>query len=218
MEKIRLLLLEDQTLFRVMLSQLLNTESDFEVAAQCSTSLQALDALGRHQIDLVLLDYDVGNRGTGAEFIRQARNVGYGGRFFVLTAGLNGADYVRALSLGITGIILKDSPPELLTEALRKAVVGETWIDPGCLESLVKAVESEGRQARKYRFTARERAVLNGVFSGLTNRKIGSELKISEGSVKSALQQLFIKTGVRTRSQLVRVVLEEYGTERVLSS
>jgi len=53
--------------------------------------------------------------------------------------------------------------------------------------------------------------VLKGVFEGLTNKEIAASLSISEGSVKSALQQLFIKTGVRTRSQLVRVALEEYA-------
>jgi DNA-binding NarL/FixJ family response regulator len=54
--------------------------------------------------------------------------------------------------------------------------------------------------------------VLKGVFEGLTNKEIAQQLDISEASVKSALQQLFMKTSVRTRSQLVRVALEEYGT------
>ena len=55
------------------------------------------------------------------------------------------------------------------------------------------------------------RRLLKGLFEGLTNKEIGAHLNISEASVKSALQQLFTKTGVRTRSQLVRVALEEYG-------
>ena len=54
--------------------------------------------------------------------------------------------------------------------------------------------------------------MLKGVFEGLTNKEIAQQLDISEASVKSALQQLFMKTSVRTRSQLVRVALEEYGT------
>jgi two-component system nitrate/nitrite response regulator NarL len=73
-------------------------------------------------------------------------------------------------------------------------------------------VESEGKQSRRNQLSERERDVLKGVFSGLSNKEIGAQLKISEASVKSALQQLFVKTGVRTRSQLVRVALEEYGT------
>jgi DNA-binding NarL/FixJ family response regulator len=212
MGKVRLLLLDDHTLFRVMLSRLLETEPEFEVASQCSTIAEAIEALGAGSIDLVLLDYDLGNRDTGLQFVRRARESGYSGRIFLVTAGMNDADYVRALGLGVCGIFLKHSSPELLTEAIHKVMAGETWIDPRCIQGLVKAVESEGRQARKSQLSDRERDVLRGVFAGLSNKEIGAQLNISEASVKSALQQLFLKSGVRTRSQLVRVALEEYGS------
>jgi len=207
-----LLLLDDHTLFRVMLGRLLETESDFRVVSQCSSIEDALEALGRHHIDLVLLDYDLGNRETGLQFIRRAREAGYSRRIFIVTAGMNDADYVRALGLGVCGVFLKHSSPELLTEAIHKVLAGETWIDQRCVQGLVKAIETEGRRSRKIQLSEREREVLKGVFAGLSNKEIGDQLDISEASVKSALQQLFIKTGVRTRSQLVRVALEEYGT------
>src|SRR5579871_4850690 len=208
MANIQLLLVDDHTLFRVMLSRLLDTEPDFRVMANCSTSKEALEALEKYPIDLVLLDYDLGNRETGFQFLRQARDAGYTGRVFLVTAGMNDADYVRALGLGICGIFLKHSPPELLTEAIHKVMAGETWIDPRCVQALVKAVESEGQHSRKDQLSDREREVLKGVFAGLSNKEIAAQLSISEASVKSALQQLFIKTGVRTRGQLVRVALE----------
>jgi DNA-binding NarL/FixJ family response regulator len=211
MAKTQLLLLDDHTLFRAMLSRLLDTEADFRVAAHCSSSQEALDALGRHPVDLVLLDYDLGNRQNGFQFIRAAREVGFTGRIFIVTAGMNDADYVRALGLGVCGIFLKHSSPELLIQAIHKVMAGETWIDQRCVQALVKAVESEGHQARKNQLSERERDVLKGVFAGSSNKEIAAHLKISEASVKSALQQLFVKTGVRTRSQLVRVALEEYG-------
>jgi DNA-binding NarL/FixJ family response regulator len=206
-----LLLLDDHTLFRVMLGRLLETEPDFRVVSHCSTTEEALAALQQHPVDLVLLDYDLSNQETGFLFIRRARDAGYSGRIFIVTAGMNDSDYVRALGLGVCGIFLKHSPPELLTEAIHKVMTGETWIDPRCVQALVKAVESEGRQARRNQLSEREREVLRGVFAGLTNKEIGAQLNISEASVKSALQQLFVKTGVRTRGQLVRVALEEYG-------
>jgi DNA-binding NarL/FixJ family response regulator len=212
MGKTQLLLLDDHTLFRAMLGRLLETESEFRVVAQCSTSQEALEAMSRHRIDLVLLDYDLGNRETGFQFIRRAREGGYSNRIFIVTAGMNDADYVRALGLGVCGIFLKHSEPELLTEAIHKVMAGETWIDKRCIQGLVKAVETEGRHSRRNQLSERERDVLKGVFSGLSNKEIGAQLKISEASVKSALQRLFVKTGVRTRSQLVRVALEEYGT------
>lgn len=211
MANIQLLLLDDHTLFRVMLSRLLDTDSNFHVAAQCSSSPEALEAIGRYRIDLVLLDYDLGDRRTGFQFIRQARDARYTGRIFMVTAGMMDADYVRALGLGVCGIFLKHSSPELLTEAIHKVIAGETWIDQRCLQALVQAVDSQGGQVRRNELTERERQVLNGVFAGLSNKEIGAQLEISEASVKSALQQLFVKTGVRTRSQLVRVALEEYG-------
>lgn len=211
MARIQLLLLDDHALFRVMLGRLLDTDSEFEVLADCSTIHEALSALAQKRIDLVLLDYELGKRETGFHFIRQARESGYGGRIFIVTAGMPDADYVTALAQGVCGIFLKHSSPELLIEAIHKVMAGQTWIDQRCVQSLVQALANEGGETRQSELTERERQVLKGVFAGLSNKEIASQLSISEASVKSALQQLFTKTGVRTRSQLVRVALEEYG-------
>jgi DNA-binding NarL/FixJ family response regulator len=211
-DKIQLLLLDDHALFRVMLSRLLDTDPSFHVVAHSSSIPDALLALQQHRVDLVLLDYDLGNRETGFHFIRLAREAGYTGRIILVTAGMNDGDYVRALKYGVSGIFLKHSSPELLTEAIHKVIAGETWVDQQCIQALVQAVETEsGVGVRRPELTDRERQILRGVFEGLTNKEIGARLNISEASVKSGLQQLFLKTGVRTRSQLVRVALEEYG-------
>src|SRR5262245_58789095 len=92
--KVHLLLLDDHALFRVMLSRFLDRESDFRVVAHCSSVDQALTTFRQHQVDLVLLDYDLGQRATGFQFIERARNAGYAGRIFIVTAGMNDADYV----------------------------------------------------------------------------------------------------------------------------
>jgi DNA-binding NarL/FixJ family response regulator len=212
MAKLTLLLLDDHTLFRVMLSRLLETDENFEVVAHCSTSAEALDSLANKHVDMVLLDYDLGHRETGLHFVRGAREAGYKGRIFLVTAGMPDAEYVRALGLGVCGIFLKHSPPEMLTEAIHKVVAGEICIDPRCIQALATALDAKAVQSRPGDLTDRERDVLRGVFSGLSNKEIGANLRISEASVKSALQQLFVKTGVRTRSQLVRVALEDYGS------
>jgi two-component system, NarL family, nitrate/nitrite response regulator NarL len=206
---IRLLLLDDHTLFRESLAQLLATEPDFQIVARCATSAEAIEVLLRDAIDLVLLDYDLGDE-QGLPFIRKARDAGYRGRIFMVTAGMTDVDSVRAFGHGICGIFLKHSSPELLSTAIRKVMAGETWIDERCIQALVKAV---GGGDRRRELTERERQVLKGVFEGLSNKEIATRLSISEASVKSALQQLFLKTGVRTRSQLVRVALEEHGSE-----
>jgi two-component system, NarL family, nitrate/nitrite response regulator NarL len=210
MANTQLLLLDDHTLFRVMLSKLLDTEPDFRVVAHCPSVQEALEALESNRVDLLLLDYELGTRETGFQFIRRARHAGYAGRIFIVTAGMTDADYVRALGHGVCGIFLKHGSPELLIEAIHKVMAGETWIDQRCIQALAQAVENQGRNAPN-QLTERERQVLKGVFEGKSNKEIGAELNLSEASVKSALQQLFLKTGVHTRSQLVRVALEEYG-------
>jgi len=207
--EILLLLLDDHTLFRVSLSQLLATEPDLMMVAHCATSEEALASLRLHEIDLVLLDYDLGDE-NGLQFIRKAREAGYAGRIFIVTAGMSDAESVRALGLGVCGIFLKHSSPALLADAIRKVMAGETWIDQRCVQALVRAVDRTGDREQRRRLSERERAVLKGVSEGLSNKEIAQHLGISEASVKSALQQLFMKTAVRTRSQLVRVALEEF--------
>lgn len=207
----KLLLVDDHTLFRAMLSRLLGTESAFEVVADCSSIREGLDVLAKQQVDLVLLDFDLGKRETGVQFIQKARAAGYHARIFIVTAGMTSADYVTALGLGICGLFLKHSPPELLLEAIEKVMAGQTWIDQRCIQDLAQAISGAPNMARTNDLTEREKQVLKGVFTGLSNKEIGTQLNISEASVKSALQQLFTKLGVRTRSQLVRVALEEYG-------
>ncbi|HYM06042.1 MAG TPA: response regulator transcription factor [Terriglobales bacterium] len=211
MASIRLLLLDDHSLFRESLSQLLDTDPDFRMVAHCASSGEALQALARNAVDLVLLDYDLGEE-DGFQFMRKARDAGYRGRILIVTAGMTDADYVRALGQGVSGIFLKHSPPAQLSEAIRKVMAGQTWIDQRCIRFLVQAVERTDSRERRKQLSDRERHVLKGVFEGLTNKEIARRLSVSEASVKSALQQLFVKASVRTRSQLVRVALEEYGT------
>lgn len=203
------MLLDDHTLFRESLSRLLDTEPDFEMVAHCASSQEALAVLSGNTVDLVLLDYDLGEE-NGLQFIRKARAAGYKGRIFIVTAGMSDADSVRALGHGVCGIFLKHSSPALLADAIRKVIAGETWVDQRCIRALVEAVERTGEPEPRKPLTARERQVLQGVFEGLSNKEIAERVGISEASVKSALQQLFLKTSVRTRSQLVRVALEDY--------
>jgi DNA-binding NarL/FixJ family response regulator len=208
MDKIRILLLDDHALFREGLSRLLEGEPDLEMAACCATVGEASEVLRHKPIDLVLLDYDLGKE-RGFEFIAQARQGGFKGRFLMVTAGMSDAESVQALALGVSGIFPKHSSPVALAQAIRKVMGGETWLDENAIQALVKMSQHAGGADKTKPFTERETQVLHGVFEGLSNKEIGVRLNISESSVKAALQQLFQKTGVRTRSQLVRIALEE---------
>jgi len=210
MAKIRILLLDDHALFREGLSRLLESEPDLEMAAHCALISEATEILKEKPIDLVLLDFDLG-RERGLEFISGARKLGFKGHFLMVTAGMSDAESLEALGLGVSGIFLKHSSPSLLAQAVRKVMAGETWLGQDSIQALVNAVKHPGMPDQHRPFTERENQVLQGVFEGLTNKEIGAHLSISESSVKAALQQLFQKTGVRTRSQLVRIALEEHG-------
>ncbi len=211
MDRIRILLLDDHALFREGLSRLLEGEPGLEIAACCASVGEATGVLRQKPIDLVLLDYDLGKE-RGFEFITHARQWGYQGRFLMVTAGMSDAESVRALDLGVSGIFPKHSSPMVLIQAIRKVMAGETWLDENAIQALVRLSKHSVGATPTKPFTERETQVLQGVFEGLSNKEIGARLSISESSVKAALQQLFQKTGVRTRSQLVRIALEEHST------
>jgi two-component system nitrate/nitrite response regulator NarL len=208
---IRLLILDDHALFRESLARLLAAEPDFEVVGQCGSVEEALRAVGSTAVDLVLLDLDLGS-GRGADFVARAREVGFTGRILVVTAGLTDSEAGRLLAQGASGIFFKDDSAALLAKGIRTVVDGEAWIDQRYLATILRSQRGDETRPRPT-FTRREREVLRGVFEGLANKEIGARLEISESSVKAALQQLFDKTGVRTRSQLVRIALEKYGAE-----
>jgi len=208
MDKIRILLLDDHALFREGLSRLVDSEADLEMTGHCATVDKAIDILRQKPIDLVLLDYDLGKE-NGFQFMTRAREMGFEGRYLIVTAGMSDAQSVEAVRLGVGGIFTKHSSPVSLAQAIRKVMAGETWLDQTSVRALVEAAKSQEATDARRPFTERENQVLQGVFEGFSNKEIGARLDISESSVKAALQQLFHKTGVRTRSQLVRIALEE---------
>jgi len=207
MDRIRLLLVDDHTLFREGLARLLAAEADLEVIGQCGTSTEALQWLNRSEVDVVLLDFDLGSE-KGSHFISDARHAGYVGKILMVTAGMNAWESSTALKQGASGIVLKHNPPGILANAIRLVAQGEMWVDQRVIKEMADRFPRENEQSHPVTFSRREDQVLRGVFEGLTNKEIAAKLGVSETSVKATLQQLFQKTGVRTRSQLVRIALE----------
>jgi two-component system, NarL family, nitrate/nitrite response regulator NarL len=208
-QTLHILLLDDHSLFRESVSRLLNAEADFDVVAHCGTIEEALQILRRKSIDLVLLDFDLG-KGDGREFLRLAREQGFKGKVLVVTAGVENGAVAELIRSGISGVFRKHDSAALLAEGIRDVMAGKVWLDQEQLQTALRTEPRPPQGGRTRRFTERERQVLSFVFEGLANKEIAARLGISEGSVKSTLQQLFSKTGVRTRSQLVRIVLEQY--------
>ena len=215
---IRILLVDDHSLFRESLGRLLQAEPTLTVAGTCSSTAEAMDLLEKVPVDLVLLDYDLGEQ-QGTIFLDLSRATGFGGKVLLVTAGMSDQEIVRALDNGASGLFLKHSPPGQLIEAIHQVMAGEMWLDSRAMRSFLASppAHASARLANaptpaqpQQTLTMREQAVLNGIFEGLTNKEIAAKLQISESSVKAAIQQLFEKTGVRTRSQLVRIALERH--------
>jgi DNA-binding NarL/FixJ family response regulator len=211
-KQIRVLIVDDHTLFRESLSRLLEADTECRIIGACASVNEALRLIAQQQMDLVLLDYDLGEE-PGTQFLNQSRDHGFHGPILMVTGGIADTVMLRALDNGASGVFLKSSPLSELIQAIRRVMQGETWIDSGMVKSLIAGARQLGAEARQESLSARERSVLRCVFEGLSNKEIGQQLGISEGSVKAALQQLFARTGVRTRSQLVRIAVERHSDD-----
>jgi|SRR5271166_3310916 len=208
-QMLHILLLDDHALFRESVSRLLGVEPGFDVVAHCGTIEEAPQVLRRTSIDLVLLDFDLGGR-DGKEFLRSAREQGFNGKVLLVTAGVDAASVSELIHSGISGVFHKHDSAALLAQGIRDVMAGKVWLDQEQLQTALGTESTTAQPSRTTRFTEREQQVLSFVFEGLANKEIAGRIGVSEGSVKSTLQQLFSKTGVRTRSQLVRIVLEHY--------
>jgi two-component system, NarL family, nitrate/nitrite response regulator NarL len=211
MSQTRILVVDDHNLFRESLVRLLDSEPDLCVVSQCASVASAIDLLGRAAIDVVLLDYDLGEeRGTDLlDTLRSSKNAA---KVLMVTAGMSNRITRDALSAGVAGVLFKHSNPAQLVDAIRKVARGEMWLDGQAVQSLV--ANGDNTEAPRTRaLTRRQQDVLSGILDGLTNKEIGWNLKVSESSVKAVIQELFHKAGVRTRSQLVRIAIEKHAAD-----
>jgi len=206
---VRILLIDDHALFRESVARFLEGESGFRVVGQCGSVEEALETLRQVQVDIVLLDFDLGGR-DGAHFMHLARERGFGGRVLVVTAGVEEATAAELIRTGVSGIFMKHESAPLLAQAIHDVTAGKVWFDRELLRGAVTHGARRPSETQGAQFTPRERQVFSYVLEGLGNKEIGARIGVSESSVKATLQQLFSKTGVRTRSQLVRIALEQY--------
>jgi two-component system, NarL family, nitrate/nitrite response regulator NarL len=207
-QRTRIVLVDDHALFREGLARLLGAEADFDVVAQCGTVDEAVAIVSTRPVDLVLLDVDLGSE-RGSELMRRVRQNDPPTRVLVVTAGLTDTEAAWFLREGAAGIFLKHDPPAVLVRSIRQVMAGEASVDHRILTGVLRMGAPTDHDDMAP-LTSREREVLRGVLEGHANKEIAADLQISESSVKAALQQLFHKTGVRTRSQLVRIALEQY--------
>ena len=205
LERIRIMLLHPRALFRTSLARLLETERDFELVAECANVAEGLHSLAKTGSDVVLFDFAIWQ-----DLIPTAREAGYQGKFLAIAEEIDPAHCVRALSRGVSGVVLGGDSPNRLIQAIHVVVSGVAWVDQSVIQLLADRYPHH-EDLRLDALPDREQAVLKGILGGLTNRKIADQIGTSESTVKATLQHLFHKTGVRTRSQLVRIMLADSG-------
>lgn len=213
----RILLVDDHSLFRESVVRLLESEPDFLVVAHCAAVAEAIRILQSETIDVLLLDYDLGEE-RGTELLRNLHANHRPAKVLMVTAGMSDRITMDVLHSGVAGIILKHSSPAQLIEAIRTVAQGGMWLEGRVIRSLVSVVKDQLAEPRSARpLTSRQQDVLSGILDGLTNKEIAWNLKVSESSIKAVVQELFHKAGVRTRSQLVRIAIEKHGADWLTS-
>jgi two-component system NarL family response regulator len=194
-ECIRILIADDHSVVREGLVSLVKRKSDMSVVAEASNGREAVDLWKQHRPDVTLLDLRMPELdGVGA--IKQIREVDANAHILVLTTFDGDEDIYRAIKAGAKGYLLKDTAREALMDSIRRVHAGETCIPPTLAAKLADRVSGEA-------LSAREIEVLQRIAAGKSNKEIGAELFISEGTVKTHVKSIFSKLDVVSRTEAV---------------
>lgn len=206
-----MILADDHPLVLNGLFHLLQEYPDFQVLDRCSSGAEALAAVKKNRPDVLVLDLLMPGK-DGLEVARDLNALGDPPRIVLLTAQLHEDQLIEALRLGVRGFVLKEMATKLLVECLRRVHAGGQWLEK---DSASRAMEKLVRREARNReiaglLTPREIEVVAMVAKGLSNKEIGAQLFIAEGTVKIHLHNIYEKLGIARRAELARVA-EEYG-------
>jgi two-component system nitrate/nitrite response regulator NarL len=208
---IRLLLVDDHALFLEGMERLLDAQADFKVVGSAQSFDQAKEILASEPVDILLLDFDLG-RDRATPIVRSLAEQGFGGAILVVTAGVSDIEAVQLIRSGVAGIFHKHHGSKALCSAIRLVATGAPYLETDYLGSVFRTLGPEPESGPP-RLSDREVKILRLIFKGLVNKEIANTLAMTESGVKSALRSLFEKIGVKTRSQAVRVALENYRAQ-----
>jgi DNA-binding NarL/FixJ family response regulator len=196
--KTRILLVHNRLLVREALAALLSVEHDLDVIGHVSTVAEALRMASATNFDCVVLEFQPGAARTADLPLLCSKQ-----RVLVMADSVPPATTSYLMESGVAGVLSNVATSSLLVDSIRKVVSGLTWRELAHLRFC-----SPFRLGSELLLTPRQRAVLRLVCEGLPNKEISYRLRVSDSSVKCTIQQLFDKTTVRTRSQLMRIVIE----------
>ena len=194
-KRIRILIADDHTVVREGLVSLVKRKSDMVVLAEASNGREAVDLWKQHRPDVTLLDLRMPELdGVGA--IKEIRELDDNAHIIVLTTFDGDEDIYRAIKAGAKAYLLKDTARDALVDCVRKVSAGETYLPAPLAAKLAERVSGDA-------LSAREIEVLQRMAAGKSNKEIGAELFISEGTVKTHVKSIFSKLDVVSRTEAV---------------
>jgi DNA-binding NarL/FixJ family response regulator len=223
---LRVVIADDECLFRTCLRQLLSVPPPvikdvygvdvgpgFEVVGESGTGEETVKVARAMKPDLLLLDLSM-PRLSGLDALRELEESRGTMRTILLSGAIDQRHLMLAVELRVQGLILKDSPTELLFEAIACVLSGKFWLGQTLLSDLIELARPLIQSARaadgesRFNLTSRERQVLRLVAAGCENSDIARELAVSTETIKHHLTRIFGKIGVSNRAQLATVAVE----------
>jgi DNA-binding NarL/FixJ family response regulator len=194
-ERIRILIADDHSVVREGLVSLIRRKSDMAVVAEASNGREAVDLWKKHRPHVTLLDLRMPELdGVGA--IKEIRELDDNAQIVVLTTFDGDEDIYRAIKAGAKAYLLKDTARDALVETVRRVHAGETYLPPTLAAKLAERLSGQA-------LSPRELEVLQRLAVGKSNKEIGAELFISEGTVKTHIKSIFGKLDVVSRTEAV---------------
>ncbi|WP_263408977.1 response regulator [Terriglobus tenax] len=207
---IRVGLIEDQTIVREGLENLLLLTEDIRVVAQADNGFDAISVLRQHQPDVVLLDMRMPKM-DGIDVLRHLEAQGPSMPVIVLTTFDDDEIVLEAFHLGAKGFLLKDVSLVRLADAIRSVARGEKFFGAALTERLLRALQSRKSTAsrpKQDRLTDREIEILQLLMGGFSNSEIAFALRVAEGTVKNHVSNILEKLCVRDRTRAVLKAFE----------
>lgn len=178
---------------------MLRRRKDLAVVAEASDGLQAIREFQRHRPDVTLMDLRMPGA-NGGDAIIAIRQKFPDARIIVLSTFAGDEDIYRAFQAGAKAYLLKDVPFEQLLDCIRTVHQGKTWMSPMAAAKLANRVAATG-------LTTRETQVLQLLVAGKSNKEIGAQLNIAEGTVKVHISSILKKLGVSGRTEAIAAAL-----------
>ena len=207
---IRLVIADDHPLVVQALEGLLATQEDMELVGACADGASALEAVGRLSPDVLVLDLSMPPF-DGNMVLEQMQADHSPTRVVVFTGNMDERRALECLRLGVAGVVLKELPPEMLLQAIRKVAAGEMWLEKKSHSQAVAHMlrQHEARKRLAARLTPQETRVMELAARGLRNGDIAHEMHVAEGTVKVHLHHVFEKLGLHSRSELIHYAHEK---------